>query len=477
VTRLAALLLSLALVLAACSGTADPTDTADTAEDGSADTAADSGGDDAPDGDTTEIQVWIGFTDYRLDWARDVAVEFEERHPEYSVDVQGYDDYETLFQNVQLAAEQGSPPAIAQYFEVATQEARDARTPSGDPLFADLEAAIDGRDEILGEPVVLDDVVDAVRDYYTLDGQFTSMPWNTSSAILFANMTVLEEAGVDAPPATWDEVEATCEAVADLDDAPQACISWPNHGWFFEQSLGQQGATLADNDNGRSARATTVDLSSDAAIDFVQYWADLEDAGHYIYTGTQRDWGGTYNAFVAQEIPLLLYSSSDTTVIQEDGEEAGFEVLAAPMPRNADAAFAGNLIGGATLWLSEGLDEVTQDGALAFLQFFNNPENAADWHKVTGYVPITESAISLLEDEGWFDDNPNQRVAGDQIAAADGSVATQGAILGSFVAIRDVVTGAVEEILVDDVDVTERMSRATEEAQALLDDYNALFAE
>jgi hypothetical protein len=37
------------------------------------------------------------------------------------------------------------------------------RSPAGDPLFTSVEEAIAGRDEILGVPVVLDDIVDAAR--------------------------------------------------------------------------------------------------------------------------------------------------------------------------------------------------------------------------------------------------------------------------------------------------------------------------
>jgi sn-glycerol 3-phosphate transport system substrate-binding protein len=40
------------------------------------------------------------------------------------------------------------------------------------------------------------------------------------------------------------------------DDAPENCITWPNHGWFTEQSIALQGEVLANNDNGRSAAPT-----------------------------------------------------------------------------------------------------------------------------------------------------------------------------------------------------------------------------
>jgi sn-glycerol 3-phosphate transport system substrate-binding protein len=159
-----------------------------------------------------------------------------------------------------------------------------------------------------------------------------------------------------------------------------------------------------------------------------------------------------------------------------DADDAGFAVAVSRMPHNGDVAYAGNLIGGATLWLTGGLDDDTQDGALAFLQYLSNPENAADWHRTTGYIPITHSAEQLLDDEGWFDEHPYQRVANEQLALADGSPASAGALVGSFVSIREQVTAAVEAVLVADADPAERLAEAETEAQRLLDDYNLLYS-
>ncbi|MDH5520633.1 MAG: extracellular solute-binding protein, partial [Acidimicrobiia bacterium] len=153
------------------------------------------------------------------------------------------------------------------------------------------------------------------------------------------------------------------------------------------------------------------------------------------------------------------------------------EVKSSFMPYNQDIAYEGNLIGGATLWLANGLSETEEDGALAFLNFFSNPENAAAWHQLTGYIPITNSAVALLEEEGWYNESPNSAVASDQLDAAADTPAATGALVGNFVAIRDVVTAAIEDVLVNDVDVAERMASAQAEAQQQLDDYNELFGE
>lgn len=424
--------------------------------------------------DKIEIPVWVAFTDNRLDWARERAVEFNELYPQYNVTVEGYASYEELFQAAALAFEQGTQPAIVQYFEAATQDARDANF-NGVPHFKSIAEAFGDRAEVNGLPVNFDDFVDLVRAYYTLDGSYTSFPWNTSSAIMFTNENLLAAAGIETVPATWAEIEAACEAIMALEDAPEHCITWPNHGWFFEQAVAQEGADLVNNGNGREARATETLVNNEAAVNFVTWWKDLQDKGYYIYTGVQRDWTGTYNAFVAQDVAFLIYSSSDTTLLTNDARAAGFEALASFFPYNQDAEYFGNLIGGASLWLANGLSTEVEDGALTFLLHFTNTENAASWHQLTGYVPVTKSAIELLEGEGWFEENPNSAVAGEQLAASVPSSATAGAIVGSFPKIRDIVTTAIEEVLVNGRDVTEALTAAKELADEELSFYNALF--
>jgi sn-glycerol 3-phosphate transport system substrate-binding protein len=425
--------------------------------------------------DEGEIDVWIAFTDYRLDWVKERAAEFTDAHPDYKINVNGYDTYEVEWDALTAATEQGDPPTIVQNFEAATQESRDVANGDGEPLFTSVEKAIDGRKEILDEPVVLDDIVKAARDYYTVDGEFSSMPWNTSTPVFYSNSTYLEEAGIKEPPATWEDLKKACDKIMDLKDAPKSCATWANHAWYPEQVLAEQGGLLADHDNGRSGRAEKIDLTSDKWLSWVEYWKDLNDDGQFYYSGKQEDWDGPKNAFGGQEAAFLMSSSGDGTAVVTDAKETGFDVDVTKMPVFADKPYSGNLIGGATLWLVDGLEKKTEDGALAFMQYLNNPENAADWHKTTGYIPITNASVEVLEKEGWFDDNPYQKVATEQLDQSDGSPAAAGVLLGSFVAIRAEVTQAMDEILTSDADPADRFAEAQQKAQQLLDEYNQVY--
>src|SRR3954469_11507972 len=105
---------------------------------------------------------------------------------------------------------------------------------------------------------------------------------------------------------------------------------------------------------------------------------------------------------------MLVSSSVEAGPIVEAARRAGFRVQVSQMPYNEQAGYAGNLIAGESLWLRDGLDEATRDGALALMQFMNNPRNAtAVYDHGRTFVPTTEASIDLLTREGWFDRNPH----------------------------------------------------------------------
>ncbi len=440
-----------------------------------------------------EINAWIAFTDHRLDWAVDVANKFSELYPEYKVVVQEYADYEPLLQDYTLAKDQnGDVPEIVQLFEVATQFAIDTN------WFKPVAEIIADREEVLGQPVDFSDFVEVLSAYYTIDGQWASVPWNSSTPILYANRTLMEQAGVEEIPSTWQELQATCAAFDGMveDGTVAGCVAWPNHGWFFEQWLAQQNELLADNGNGREGRASAINLTSDAALDIAQFHQDMYAAGYYAYSGVQRDWSGTVQAFSAQQVPFIMTSSASAAGIINSANENSFTVDTGFMVYDEEDGWTGNILGGATMWISDGLEPEVEDAAMAFLLFFSNTANSASWHAASGYVPVRTSSIELLEnleegnglgwnfEEGgradlgagnWFELNPNFLTASEQLGQSQVNLATGGAIFGTFVETRDLVTQALEDAMLQGGDVAEIMAAAEAEANMLLEEYNLLY--
>lgn len=418
------------------------------------------------------IDVWLADhpIPHFLDPVVAAAESFNRAHPGYEVRLREI-NFRELPREVVRAVEEGNPPDLAEFYFTSTQLALDTRDKSGQPLFTPVQRAIGGRGKILGEPVVIDDIVPAVRDYYSQDGELVSMPTLASTAVVFANQDILNRAGVEELPRTWSELEVACAAVAELPDGPGNGIAWPVHGWMFQMELAAQGGLLVDNDNGRAGRAGRVTLHSPEILDYVRWWQRLHDSGHYGFDGDLGNWFEAMQAFQRQEVAFLVGSSAVGPLLSEWAAEAGFRMTTGPLPNNEAAPYAGRLLGGQSLFLAAGLAKEKEDGALAFLQHLLNPTHAGERLR-GGSVPVTVQAYEQSAADGWFDQNPHARTAVEQVTSSDGTPAARGALVGDLSGIQDAMTKAMHDVLTLRVDPVARFRAATDEAQALLDRYN-----
>jgi sn-glycerol 3-phosphate transport system substrate-binding protein len=411
------------------------------------------------------------FPDF-LEPIRKRAEEFERAHPEYRITIRGC-YYEDIVSEVSRLALAGTPPTIASYYSGATQQAIDTVTRDGRPLFTSVGRELAGRTEILGEPVVVDDLIAACRRYYTIGGELVAVPLTLSTMLLYTNMTILRAAGVTEPPRTWAELTSACEAVAALEGGPEYPVSWPDDGKLFQHVVTQQGGLFLDNENGRTARASTVDLTSEALLSYVDWWRNLNERGWFLYTGAFEDWIGSIKAFTEQRVAIRIGSSFEIAFMTGVGRSGGFDVGVSGLPHNEKIAPVGNWIGGDALWLADGLDPAVRDGALAFIQYLNSPRSMAEWHKANGSTPTTYGSIAVLEEEGWFDAEPLHRVASAQLEQVDGSPGSSCPNFPGSHGIQTAIMAAMEDVLLHHADPLTRFTRATAEAQKALDAYNA----
>ncbi|GAB3463637.1 ABC transporter substrate-binding protein [Actinophytocola sediminis] len=422
----------------------------------------------------TVIEAWLAdltFPNY-MDALHELGRQFEQAHPEYEIRIRGL-YFEDLADAVDRAARTGQRPAIAEYYYTWTPNALDAVDQAGRPLFTSVERAVAGRKDILGEPVVLEDVIPLLRAQYTVRGDFVSLPTVATSFHLFTNVDMLHAAGLTKVPESWQELRAACEQAVSTPDGPRYAINWANNGISFQHALAVQGAHLVDNGNGRLGRATKVDFTTPQMLAWVSWWRDLYTDGLYHYTGETADWYGTFEEFANQRVPFRLSSSNDIGASADAAKEHGFELAVTRFPYNDEVPYQGNVAAGTSLWLADGLDQVTQDGALAFMQFLNNPRNAARYHQLHSFIPVTQAAVDLLDREGWFDEHPYHRAPNDQFALMDRDRTSTVALVGDYFRIQEVLCAAMHDIMVHAVDPVERLIQATAEAQYRLDQYLA----
>ena len=413
----------------------------------------------------TTVDFWYAFSDEpRSTWIQDRIDEFNtmltEEGRDFQVAGERQGSYREALEAAVLAARQGEPPHLVQLFEVGSQLAVDSGIFEPIGNLGGIEA---------------DSYIESVINYYTIGGEVNSIPFNSSSPILYGNVQLMEEAGLDpsAMPETYGEL---LEACATLEEAgvDAACITFPLHSWFFEQWMAEQGALLANNENGRADRATEVLLDSEAALRIGQFMKDLAEGGYYSYTGTLEDWSGSEAIFGNQESVFFITSTADAGNITAAAAETGFDVVTGLLPIPDGVERNGVVIGGASLWLLK--DNPTEELEVArdFALYMTNAENMVSWHELTGYYPVRNESVDMLESEGWFEENPNFSTAFDQLLETQANPATAGALLGSFLDTRTIIEEALQKIY-NGAEVEAAMSEAKQLADARLQEYNSNF--
>lgn len=409
----------------------------------------------------TTVEFWHSFGDAkRGDWIQARAAEFNKANPGVKVVPSYKGSYNDSLQATILAARQNKAPALVQIFEVGSQLALDSGA------FQPVSAI---------KAVDFSDYIKPVINYYTIGGKVNSLPFNSSSPVLYFNQDLMKKAGLNpaAPPTTFGGLLNACKKI-EAAKLGATCFGMSLNGWFIEQWMAQQGATLLNNGNGRTARATATNLESAAAKNIFTFFKTLQANKAYTYTGKLEDWDGSDAIFTNQKTVFHITSTADIGNIRDAAKTSGFAVGVGMLPIPDGTKRNGVVIGGASLWVSKGISKAQAEGALDFSLYMTNTKNMADWHKLTGYYPVRQSSIALLRQQGWFTQSPLQLVAFDQLTKTVPSPATAGGLNGAAIQTRKIIEEGLQKVLAgQSVDAALKETKAR--ADAALNEYNANF--
>lgn len=417
------------------------------------------------------VHIFGGEQDSRVEVVRAIADEFEALNPNVRITLQSPStSYVELFNAVLLGASQGNAPHIVQVEEGLTQLAAD----SG--FFVPIDQLASAE-----QIASLDDMMPVVLNYYSIGETLWSVPWNSSNPVLYYNRGMMELAGLDpdAPPATFAELTSACEAIMAIQEelGVTGCINWPMATWFVEQWMAMKDALIANNDNGRSARATEMLYTSPEMVEIIEWWAEMAERGFYVYSGQAGDYNGEGIAFLSRRTAFTINSTAGMTLFINFSRAQSIELGVARLPIPDETATNGVTVGGASLWITNGHTEAELQAANDFIFFLTSTENDMKWHKGSGYFPNRVSSIEALEAEGWFERSPFFRIALDQLLESNSNVSNQGAITGPSAEVRGILVEAVQSIIDGGIAVEEALAAAKIRADRVLAEYNALVGE
>ena len=381
----------------------------------------------------TEIHFWHAMTGQLGDAVNELVKQFNESQPDYEVKPLRKGTYPETLTAAIAAYRQKSAPHVVQVFEVGTQTMMlsGAILPVYQ-LMKEQEIKVDWKDFIA--PVV---------GYYSKDGNLYSMPFNSSTPILYYNKDAFQKAGLDPgkPPQTWKQVEEYAKKL--IASGAAKCgfsTGWPS--WTMVENMhAWHDQPFATKQNGFDGLDVQLLINREFGVKHLGQLAAWQKDHVYSYGGRQ---GTADPKFVSGDCAMYVQSSAliggFTKGVKFNWATGQLPHWGAPYPR------ATSIIGGATLWVMKGRPAAENRGTALFLKFIADTNQQMWWHVTTGYLAISNAAVKNLDVGYHFKRNPDQFTAFAQLTKGKATPNSQGLRLGNFVQIRDVIEGEMENI-------------------------------
>jgi len=447
------------------------------------------------------INWWFAHGGRLGEKVQEIVANFNASQSEYKVVATFKGNYHDTMMAGIAAFRAKNPPHILQVFEVGTATMMAAK------------GAIKPVYEVMAESGLPFDpkaYLPTVTGYYTTpEGKMLSMPFNSSTPVLWYNREAFKNAGLDPdkPPKTWPEVaeyskkivaayadqaekiepvvKALKEAKAALEKAQMkdnaakvdeiladtqrgvvtagfstSWISWiqiENFSAWHNQPIGTKA-------NGFGGLDTQFVFNSPLHAKHIQQLADWQKEKIFVYGG-RRNIGNAL--FSSGQVAMHTESSAGYAGFKRTCKfEFGTSML--PYWPDASGAPQNTIIGGASLWVLQGHSPEEYKGVAAFFKHLSKPEVQADWHEFTGYLPITLAAYDLKKKQGFYDKNPQMETALKQMTLNAPTENSRGLRFGNFVQMRSIMYDTLEAIFAGQKTAQQGLNEAADKGNRLL---------
>jgi len=381
----------------------------------------------------TEIQWWHAMGGANGERVNKIAADFNATQSSYKVMPSYKGNYTETMTAAIAAFRAKKQPHIVQVFEVgtATMMAAKGAVYPVEQMMKDT-----------GEPFDKSIYLPAVISYYqTPKGELLSMPFNSSTPVLWYNKDAFKKAGVKSPPKTWKEMKSASEKLVAAGYKCGFSFGWQS--WvMIENYSAWHDLPVGTKENGFAGIDTNFNFNNDKVKARIANIADWSKDKLFKYGGRRGD---SLSMYTNGECGMWMNSSAYYASVKKQSK---FEFGQTMLPLDTDVASApqNSIIGGATLWVLKGRDKGDYKGVAKFMTYLSSAEVQAWWHQETGYVPITTPAYELSKKQGFYDANPGTETAIKQLSLNQPTANSRGVRFGNFVQVRDVINEEMEAI-------------------------------
>jgi len=376
------------------------------------------------------IEWWHAMRSARGEVANEIIKRFNESQDQYRVVGIFKGNYdETL--NAGIAAFRAKKqPQLMQVFEVGTQTMMLSGVVY--PVFQLMKDT--------GYNIDWSRYLQPILSYYmNADGNLVSMPFNSSTPVMYYNKALFKKAGIDTVPVTWDDMGVVTGKLRDAGVSAGMVTAWQS--WVqVENYSAIHNIPFATKSNGYEGLDVELTINNPQMVKHITRLKEWAKDGRFLYAG--QKYQGPKAEFLAQNAGIYMDSISGIAKLKK---AAQFEWGVAPLPVEADMEKPQNsIIGGASLWVFKGHTPEEYKATAAFLKFISTNEIQEYWHKQTGYFPATLDAYESLKAKGYYKADPKQEVGIKQLKRREPTKISRGLRLGSFTQIRNIINEELE---------------------------------
>ena len=317
-----------------------------------------------------------------------------------------------------------------------------------------------------GQPWSPDAYLSTVTGYYTTpEGKMLSMPFNSSTPVLYYNVAAFEKAGLDPdkPPKTWSEVAEYSRkliAAGYPGGFSTAWISWIH----LENFSAWHNVPFGTKSNGFEGMETEFVFNSPLHVKHIQSLADWQSEKIFVYGG-RRNKGNAL--FSSEEVAMYTESSAGYAGFMKSCKFP-FRTSMLPYWQGQGGAPQNTIIGGASLWVLSGHSQEEYEGVATFFNYLSSPAVQADWHQFTGYLPITTNAYYLTKGQGVYQEKPGMETALKQMTLNKPTQNSRGLRFGNFVQMRAIMYDTLEAIFSGKTNAEKGLGEAVAKGNKLL---------
>jgi sn-glycerol 3-phosphate transport system substrate-binding protein len=376
------------------------------------------------------VTFWHSMSGAGQETLNSIVEDFNQSQDKITVNAEFQGTYDEALTKFNAVAGTDSAPTMIQTFEIGTK----SMINSGNII--PIQEFVDQDDYDMSG------LEKNITNYYSLDGKFYSMPFNSSTPVMYYNKDAFKAANLDPnkAPATYEDIEKAAKSITKSNPEMKG-FALQAYGWLWEQLLANQGALLLNNDNGRTDTPTEIGWNEKEGKSIFNWVKNMVDDGTFANYGTNGD--NMIAGFLAGDVAMFLQSSASARDVIDN---APFEVGIAYLPHPENKERQGVVIGGASLWMIDGKPKAESQAAWDFMKYLQKTEVQAKWHVGTGYFAINPSAYDEKMVKDAWAEKPQLKVTVDQLQSTKSSYATQGALMDMLPQGRKIMETALETV-------------------------------